>query len=123
VTQCALLRLTFWHGAIIMPRNPLNPRLPPKDKVTGRRQGTRHKAKVKKGHSEAMKLRWQDPEYLAKMAARSIKWKEDQKRNPMKYSRLGIPDGMTRKMVQPLWDQAYGLADRFIQVLKDTGRL
>jgi hypothetical protein len=104
-----------------MPRNPLNPRLPPKDKVTGRRQGTRHKNKKKP--SEARKRLWQDPEYLAKMAARSIKWKEDQKRNPMKYSRLGVPDGMTRKMVQPMWNRAYELADKFIQVLKDTGRL
>jgi hypothetical protein len=68
-----------------------------------------------------MKLLWQDPEYRAAMKER------DRKRlanfDPQKYSRAGVPDGMTRAMVKPLWDRAEALAEQFIQILKDTGQL
>jgi hypothetical protein len=70
-----------------------------------------------------MRALWQDPEFRAKMAARDRKHSEDSKINPEKYKRTGIPDGMTRKQAAPLWKRAYELADKFIQVLKDTGRL
>lgn len=107
-----------------MPRNPLKPRLPPKDKKTGRRRRKRYKREGSRPqHGETMRRLWQDPEYRAKMAERSRIVAEDRKRNPMKYSRAGIPDGMTRKMVAPLWERAYALADQFIQILKDNGQL
>jgi hypothetical protein len=68
-----------------------------------------------------MKLKWQDPEYRAKMKER------DRIRlanfDPKKYSRAGVPDGMTRAMAEPLWERARELADQFIQTLKDTGQL
>lgn len=43
--------------------------------------------------------------------------------DPKKYSRAGVPDGMTREMAEPLWRRANELADRFIQILKDKGQL
>lgn len=43
--------------------------------------------------------------------------------DPDKYSRAGVPDGMTRAMAKPLWDRAEALAEQFIQMLKDTGQL
>jgi hypothetical protein len=107
-----------------MPRNPLNPRLPKKDAVTGRRQSRRKKTKWKNsGVSAALKALWQDPEFRARMAERDRLRVEDQRRNPLKYSRAGVPDGMNRKQVRPMWERAYALADKFIQILKDTGRL
>lgn len=70
-----------------------------------------------------MKELWQDPEFRRRMKERDDRAREDAKNNPMKYSRLGVPDGMTRKMVKPLWERAYALADKFIQIMKDTGQL
>jgi hypothetical protein len=70
-----------------------------------------------------MKALWQDPEYRAKMAARDAKMRELHKTHPEKFSRYRVPDGMTREMAKPLWDRAYELADKFIQILKDTGQL
>lgn len=43
--------------------------------------------------------------------------------DPVKYSRAGVPDGMTRAMAKPLWDHAHKQADKLIQHLKDTGQL
>jgi hypothetical protein len=68
-----------------------------------------------------MRRLWQDPEYRAKMKER------DRNRlanfDPKKHTRAGVPDGMTRAMAEPLWQRAYALADRFIQILKDKGQL
>ena len=106
-----------------MPRNPLKPRLPPRNKVTGRRNKKRYKGQKHEGFGEKMRALWQDPEYRAKMAERDRVRLIDQKLNPLKYQRNGVPDGMTKKMVKPLWDRAYQLADQFIQVMKDNGEL
>ncbi len=57
------------------------------------------------------------------MRARTEKYKADRKANPAKYSRAGIPDGMTRETVAPLWARARQLADRFIQIMKSKGEL
>jgi hypothetical protein len=107
-----------------MPRNPLNPKRGNKNHATGRQNKKRFKnAGSRPQHSETMKRLWQDPVYRAKMDVRLAKMAEDRKANPLKYNRMGVPDGMTKKMVQPMWDRANELADRFIQILKDTGRL
>lgn len=70
-----------------------------------------------------MRALWQDPEYRAKMKARDEKIAADKKANPGKYTRLGVPDGLTKAQVKPMWERAEKLADKFIQILKDTGRL
>jgi hypothetical protein len=103
-----------------VPRNPLNPRRGIKNKLTGR-QNKRRSKKPDPAISARMKLRWQDPAFRAKMKARDELYLS--KRTPTSHRRSGVPDGMTRAMVKPLWDRAYELADRFIQILKDKGQL
>lgn len=70
-----------------------------------------------------MKELWADPAYRAKMAERDRKRVEDQKRNPEKYKRTAIPDGMSKAQAAHLWKRANELADKFIQILKDKGML
>jgi hypothetical protein len=107
-----------------VPRNPLKPRLPPKNKATGRRRKKRYKNDGSRPqHGDTMRRLWQDPEFRAKMAARDKRCSEARKRDPLKYTRIGVPDGLTKAKAKPLWDRAYALADQFIQILKDTGRL
>lgn len=57
------------------------------------------------------------------MAARDAAHRERMRLNPQLYKRSNIPDGMTRAMVKPMWERAYALADRFIQIMKDTDQL
>jgi len=57
------------------------------------------------------------------MRARDEKYVADRKANPAKYSRTGIPTGMTRETVAPLWARARQLADRFIKIMKEKGEL
>ncbi len=45
------------------------------------------------------------------------------KRNPAKFSRYGVPDGMRRPEATLAWTRANELADRFIAVLKRNGEL
>jgi hypothetical protein len=73
--------------------------------------------------SEALRKKWQDPEYRERMRLVHLKNAEGRRTNPEKYTRLGVPDGMRKKDVAPLWEQANKLADRFIQIMKDKGEL
>jgi hypothetical protein len=47
----------------------------------------------------------------------------ERKANPNKFSRAGIPDGMTRAQIAPIAAKAQKQADRFIQKMKDEGIL
>jgi hypothetical protein len=45
------------------------------------------------------------------------------KRNPAKFSRYGVPDGMRRPEANLAWASARELADKFIAILKRNGEL
>jgi hypothetical protein len=45
------------------------------------------------------------------------------KRNPAKFSRYGVPDGMRRSEANLAWASARALADKFIAILKRNGEL
>jgi hypothetical protein len=66
------------------------------------------------------KAQWEDPEFKAKHAEAL---KASHKADPNKHSRAGVPTGHTRGSVQPLWDRAHELADRFIKIMEDKGEL
>ncbi len=70
-----------------------------------------------------MKAMWASPEGKAKMAARDVKIAAMRKADPETWKRTGIPDGMTKKTVAPLWAKARQQADRFIQKMTDEGIL
>ena len=101
--------------------------------VPGQRKPRKRSTKpIKKpAQSEAMKRRWQDPEFRARMlpqfkarmAAARERDAEDRRLNPHKYSRLGVPDGMRKAEAMAAWAEAERKADMFIQQLKAEGRL
>jgi hypothetical protein len=75
------------------------------------------------GVSKRLKELWQTPEFQEKMRLRNEKVAELRKLDPAKFNRHGVPDGMRREQVEPLWDRARELADRFIKIMKDKGEL
>jgi hypothetical protein len=46
---------------------------------------------------------------------------EDRRRNPAKYSRLGVPDGMRKAEADKLWAVAKAQADEFMRTLEAQG--
>ena len=78
-------------------------------------------------NSARLKTIWSTPEgrerMIASIKAGSVAHQAERKANPEKFSRAGIPHGMTRATVAPLWAKARLQADRFIQMLTDTGQL
>jgi hypothetical protein len=46
---------------------------------------------------------------------------EDRRRNPAKYSRLGVPDGMRKAEADKLWAVAKAQADEFMLTLETQG--
>ncbi|WP_456723056.1 hypothetical protein [Bradyrhizobium sp. USDA 4350] len=70
-----------------------------------------------------MKTLWATPEFREKMAQRDAARAAAAKLNPTKFFRFGVPDGMRRADVAPLWERANQLADRFIQIMKDKDEL
>src|SRR5258708_8950366 len=46
---------------------------------------------------------------------------EDRRRNPAKYSRLGVPDGMRKAEADKLWALAKAQADEFMSSLEANG--
>jgi hypothetical protein len=83
----------------------------------------RGKTKHPPSHSAAMKAKWQDPEYRAKMAERDSRREELRKANPERFTRTGIPNGMRKDEAQRLWAVAETQADKSIQTLKAAGVL
>ncbi|WP_338830750.1 hypothetical protein [Bradyrhizobium sp. 27S5] len=83
----------------------------------------RGKTKHHPSHSEAMKAKWADPDYRAKMAARDSRRKELRKTDPGRFTRTGIPNGMRKDEAQRLWAVADAQADKIIQTMKADGLL
>jgi hypothetical protein len=77
--------------------------------------------------SKALKAHWADPEWRAKTIASNrageVEHRKERKRNPEKFSRGMIPNGMTRAQAAPLWAEARLTADRFIKQMQDNGEL
>jgi hypothetical protein len=72
--------------------------------------------------SARLKELWADPVWVAeKQQARLDKFIA-QKRAGM-HTRSGVPTGFTKETIQPHWDRAGELADRFIAIMKDQGEL
>jgi hypothetical protein len=73
-------------------------------------------------HSRLREL-WQTPEFREKMRLRDEKRLAARAALPVPYTRAGVPTGMRKATVAPLWDRARELADRFIKIMKDKGEL
>jgi hypothetical protein len=71
--------------------------------------------------SQSQKRLWQDPEYRSKMIAARQRSAEDRRRNPHKYSRLGIPNGWTKEQAMDALNQANELADNLIKKFEQQG--
>ncbi|WP_036030963.1 hypothetical protein [Bradyrhizobium yuanmingense] len=88
----------------------------------------RKKSRRTKGASRAtaatsarLKELWAKPEFREKMKQRDQARIAVAKRNPAKFYRCGVPDGMRRPDAERLWARANELADLFIQFLKEKG--
>lgn len=57
--------------------------------------------------SEALKRAWQDPVKAERMRIKK------------RGSRLGVPDGIRKKDVLPLWEKAKSLGRKFIELMED----
>lgn len=73
--------------------------------------------------SARLKELWQTPEFREKMRLRNEHTAALREANPAKFNRAGVPDGMRRAQAEPLWARARKLADRFIQLMKETDQL
>jgi len=94
--------------------------------VRGPKKPPRGKGKKRRSPVEAQaRLRelWQTPEFRERMRVRTENYVADRKANPAKYTRSGVPTGMTKAKVAPLWAKARKLAARFIRIMKDKGEL
>jgi hypothetical protein len=68
--------------------------------------------------SEALRKKWQDPEYRAQ------KTKFNREVLPVKRpTRVGVPNGMTRAQAEPLWEQARKDADLLMAQFEKEGRI
>jgi hypothetical protein len=72
---------------------------------------------TKSGASEALKKKWEDPEYRAKETERL----RAMARNPNRRSRVGIPDGMRSAEAEKLWEQAREKAAYIMDRLEKEG--
>lgn len=75
------------------------------------------------GVSAALKLKWQDPVYRARMKERDENRSRLMREHPERFFRRGVPNGMRKRDAAPLWERANELADRFIKIMKDNGQL
>ena len=73
--------------------------------------------------SERLKELWATAEFREKMKRRDQARIKTAKRNPTKFSRYGVPDGMRRAEATLAWAQANDFADRFIAALKQNGEI
>lgn len=93
-----------------------------------RKRKTSRRAKTRRKNpavTAALKALWQTPEFQEKMRLRNIKRVEMRASdpNPMRFTRVGVPNGMRRRTAVKVWAKADKAADRFIQMLKDEGDL
>ena len=72
---------------------------------------------------EAQRKLWQDPEHRAKMIAARRRSIEDRRKNPDRYSRLGVPNEMHKDEAAKAWAVAQSLADAAIGGLEVQGVL
>jgi hypothetical protein len=98
-----------------MKKTVRGPKKPPRGK------GKRHPSPVA-AHARLKEL-WKTPEFREKMRLRDVARGIARKSDPAKYTRAGVPNGMTRAEAEPLWARARQLADRFIKIMKDKGEL
>jgi hypothetical protein len=74
-----------------------------------------------------LKKIWKDPEKRAAQIAAikegSVEHQAERKADPMKFTRYGIPNGMTRAQAAPLWEEARCKADWFIYKMMEDGEL
>jgi hypothetical protein len=84
----------------------------PRPTKTGKRSLTR---------SDAHKRLWQDPAYRAKQVKARGRTAADRRKNPARYSRHGVPDGMRKADAVKAWDAARDDADAFIRTMENAG--
>jgi hypothetical protein len=98
------------------PRTTSSPRPPrkrsPRPTVTGRKSPAL---------AEAQRRLWQDPEHRAKMKAARQRSADARRKDPIKYSRTGVPDGMRKADAMNAWEAARAQADTFITALETKG--
>jgi hypothetical protein len=70
-----------------------------------------------------MAAKWQEPAFRAKMDERDNRRRELQKADPLRFSRLGVPNGLRKAEAQRMWAIAETQADKAIQALKAAGVL
>jgi hypothetical protein len=99
--------------------------MPTINKPRPRKTSTRSKGEPRatQATSDRLKELWATPEFRDKMKQRDQARIAAAKRNPAKFSRYGVPDGMRRPEAKLAWARARELADRFIAVLKRNGVL
>lgn len=96
----------------------------PRSNGTKRKTSPRgHTGRSNSAQSETWKRLWKDPEFIEKQKQVQLRLVEDRKKNPHKYTRHRVPDGMRKKTALVKWAKAEELADRFIKMLKDEGDL
>src|SRR5215475_13127767 len=71
--------------------------------------------------SEAQKRLWRDREHHAKMCEARAHSAEARRVDPIKYSRLGIPNGMNRAQADAAWQAAEQQADKALKDLEARG--
>ena len=89
-------------------------------KTSSRRKG---EPRATQATSDRLRELWATPEFREKMKKRDQARIAAAKRNPAKFSRNGVPDGMRRPEAKLAWARASELADRFIAVLKRNGEI
>jgi hypothetical protein len=65
--------------------------------------------------SEVQKQLWQIPEHREKMLTARARSAVDRRKDPKKYSRIGVPNGMRKAEAQKAWAAAGELADTIMR--------
>jgi hypothetical protein len=82
-----------------------------------------YKSNPRPNQSKAIKRCWADPAYRAKRAEGQRQHFIDRARDPDRYSRVGIPNGMRRAEAMAMWERASTLADEAMRQLQERGIL
>jgi hypothetical protein len=117
------MQMTFSEADRLTPTTP-NAR--PSLKSLGIRRKTGkgiYNSHPRPNQSEAIKRCWADPAYRAKRAEGQRQHFLDRARDPDKYSRVGIPNGMRRAEAMAMWERASALADEAMKRMQERGIL